>query len=134
MKSDTAIVRHCVGALAATVAALLPALQARAQLVDIAWSAAGEFERSLTVAPDKFAELCGALNPGQSVQWRFEASKSLDFNLHFHVGKDVRYPARADQARELQGTLVVDSAQDYCWMWSNRSDAAASLQVHLRKR
>jgi len=110
------------------------ALAARAELVDIAWGADGRFARGLSIAPGKFAELCAGLNPGQSIQWRFEAGQGLDFNIHFHEGKDVRYPARADEVRASQGTLVVDSAQDYCWMWSNKSAASTKLQVELQKR
>jgi hypothetical protein len=113
---------------------LVPVLQARAELVDIVWSTAGEFERQLSIAPGKFAEVCGALKTGQSVQWRFQADRGLDFNIHFHEGNDVRYPARAGGARELQGTLAADSAQDYCWMWSNNSAAAATLRIQLQRR
>ena len=103
-------------------------------IIDIEWSGAGEFEREVSVAPGKFAEICGALQKGQAVQWRFGSSHELDFNIHFHEGAGVRYPARADQVRESQGTLAVDSAQDYCWMWSNQAAAAASLSVKLQRR
>jgi len=118
-------------AAAAACATLSPA---HAELVDIAWNASGEFQRSLNIAPGKFAELCGALKAGESVQWRFEAGDKLNFNIHFHEGKEVRYPARADQVKQSQGLLAVESAQDYCWMWTNKTAAAAGLEVHLQKR
>jgi len=127
-------VLHRAACLAAAAAALLPALQARANVVDIVWSAAGEYERNLTIAPGKFAEVCGALKTGQSVRWRFVASHGLDFNIHFHEGSEVRYPARADRVRRSKGTLAVDSAQDYCWMWSNKSANTGKVQVHLQNR
>lgn len=133
MKSDTLTVRRRVAVLAAALT-LMPMLQAGAQVIDIEWGAAGAFERKVSVAPGKFAEICGALQQGQSVQWRFGSSHELDFNIHFHEGAAVRYPTRADRVRELQGTLAVDSSQDYCWMWSNRSTAAASLSVTLQRR
>lgn len=120
-------------ASAASAVALLCAPLAQADIVDITWSAANTFERSLSIAPGKFAELCGPLKAGDTVQWRFDASQPLDFNIHFHEGKAVSYPARADQTRELQGTLTVAAAQDHCWMWTNKSAAAATLNVRLQK-
>ena len=126
--------RFRAAAIAAAATLSLSALHARAQVIDIAWSDGGEFKRSVSVAPGKFAELCGALKPGQAVQWQFEADRALDFNIHFHEGEAVRYPARTDQAPSLQGTLAVDAACDCCWMWPNKSAAPAALQVRLQRR
>jgi hypothetical protein len=134
MSTGTAFVRHRVAALAAAALALLPMTQARAQFIDVEWSPTGEFERTVSVAPGKFAEICGALQKGQAVAWRFGSSHELDFNIHFHEGAGVRYPARADRVRESQGTLAVDSAQDDCWMRSNKAAAAVSLSVELQRR
>lgn len=134
MRSDKLIVRRCFAAAAVAALTLIPMLQARAQVIDIEWSRTGEFERKVTVAPDKFAEICGALQKGQSVRWRFESSHELDFNIHFHEGSGVSYPTRGERVREPQGTLAVDAAQDYCWMWSNKSTTTASFSVTLQRR
>jgi hypothetical protein len=75
---------------------------ARAEVVDLQWQDEGRFERGLAIAPGKFAEICGPLEAGQSVQWSFKADRALDFNIRFHVGKDVRYPAQKDQVARLQ--------------------------------
>ena len=119
---------------AASALCVSPLPATAAQVVDIAWNDAGDFERKLSVAPGSFVELCGALERGQTVAWRVEASGALDFNIHFHEGKAVRTPARAEQARDARGKLSVESAQDYGWMWSNKAAAAASVQVQLEKR
>ena len=123
-------------ALAVASATLWPALSARADeaVVEIAWGDGGRYARSLNIAPGKFAELCGALAAGTSVPWRFEADQPLDFNIHFHLDKDVRYPARADQVRRADGTLAADAAQAYCWMWTNKSAAVANVKVALERR
>jgi hypothetical protein len=107
---------------------------ARAELVDIVWTDGGRFERTLPVAAGQFAEVCGALNPGQAVHWSFASDTALDFNIHYHVDKDVRYPARRVQVDRSQGDLAVDSAQTYCWMWTNKSDTAARLVVDLLRK
>ena len=58
------------------LAVALP-VAARAEVIDITWDAAGRFERQLTVAPGKFAEVCGKLNPPVDVQWQFTANVLL---------------------------------------------------------
>ncbi|WP_088286010.1 hypothetical protein [Ideonella sp. A 288] len=107
---------------------------AQAELIDIQWPDDNRFERRLTLLPGKFAELCGPLQAGQTVEWSFEADQALDFNIHYHVGSDVRYPARQDRVARLQGQLAVDSPQDHCWMWVNKTEAAATLAVSLARR
>ena len=119
---------------AAAAALLAVATLTQAQVVDLEWTPVGTFERRIGVAPGKFAELCGALAKGQSVQWRFEAGAALDFNIHYHQGKDVTYPARATGAQRSEGTLAVDSAQEYCWMWTNKTGTAVELTVTLNRR
>ncbi len=120
-------------AAAALVAAglSLAVLPAQGEVVDIVWKEGSRFDRTLTVAPGKFAELCGELVVGKTVNWSFEADGELNFNIHYHVGKDVHYPSRMEQVRRSRGRLAVDVAQDYCWMWTNKSAAPAQLVVQL---
>lgn len=65
------------------------------------------------------------------MNWSFEADGELNFNIHYHVGKDVRYPSQMDRVRRSEGQLAVDLAQDYCWMWTNKSAATSKLEVRL---
>ena len=116
-----------------TAVVLIAGGPARAGMLEFAWSTAGTDERSVEVAPGKFAELCGPLAAGQSVAWRFESDRPLDFNIHFHVGKKVRYPARSPRVRASSGSLAARSAQDYCWMWTNPSAEVARLQFRLQR-
>jgi hypothetical protein len=106
-------------------------LSARSEVIDIVWKDGERFDRTLTLAPGNFAELCGALGAGKRVTWSFDADRELDFNIHYHVDNEVRYPSRMDRARRSEGNLTVDLAQDYCWMWTNKSAAAAKLAVRL---
>lgn len=121
------------GLLAAAASLGLAGGLAHAEVIDLVWTPAGRVERQLNVAPGKFAELCGALAKGQSVQWSYEASSTLDFSIHYHQGNDVVYRARASASRS-DGTLAVDAAQEYCWMWTNKSAAAVALLVSMQKR
>jgi hypothetical protein len=106
---------------------------ARAELGEIQWEGDGSSEREFQVAPGKFAEWCGKLRHGDRVQWSFEAAAPLDFNVHYHEGKDVRFPAHQDRIAKAVGILDVTLEQDYCWMWTNKSQAAVALKARLRK-
>lgn len=113
--------------------AILCSTAARADIIDIAWNEQGRFERRVSVAPGKFAEVCGKLARADSVAWRFDASGPLNFNIHYHEGKDVRYPERRDALAGASGRLQVVLDQDYCWMWTNKSGQAVDLNVLLTR-
>ena len=49
------------------------AIDARAERVEIAWDKAGRFETTVSVAPGKFAEVCGKLAQSQSFAWSFKS-------------------------------------------------------------
>ena len=118
-------------ALAPALAAIAPGT--RAEIVDIAWDADGRFERNVHVAPGKFAEICGKLPAGLKVGWHFEASAALDFNVHYHVGKEVVFPSKLNAVATAKDTLATKIDQDYCWMWSNKTAAVASIMVKLQR-
>ena len=109
------------------------AIDARAELVEIAWDKADRFETALSVAPGKLAEVCGKLAQGQSVAWSFKGDRPMNFNIHYHEGKQVVFPTKQDAAVDAQGKLDVSLSQDYCWMWTNKTDLPALLQLVLRR-
>jgi len=85
------------------------------------------------IAAGKFVEVCGKLPAGLKVRWNFEAGAPLDFNVHFHVGKDVVFPSKLGAVATARDTLDTKIEQDYCWMWSNKSAAPATLTVNLQR-
>src|SRR5450755_349229 len=87
--------------------ALLTALPvAWADVVDIKWSDDGRFAHEGTVAAGKFAEVCGKLPAGTSVRWDFEASTPLDFNVHYHFGKEVVFPSKLAAVAMAKDTVL----------------------------
>jgi Cu/Ag efflux protein CusF len=104
---------------------------ARAELAAIQWSDSGASAHEFHVTPGKFAEWCGKLRAGDKVAWHFDAALPLDFNIHYHEGKDVRFPAKHDSVAKAGGTLDVAVAQHYCWMWTNKSGAPALVKASL---
>ncbi len=121
--------------LAATIAVVLASISipAMAQIVDVVWDEGGLFERKLNVAPGKFVEVCGKLPAGLKVRWEFEGSTPLDFNVHYHVAKEVIFPSKLTATTTANDTLATKIEQSYCWMWSNKSPAEAALTVRLRR-
>ena len=122
---------------ALTLAAwLLPALAGHAvgaELVDIRWPGDGRYLHQASIAPGKFVELCGKLPAGLRVRWDFDADRPLDFNVHYHLGKQVMFPFKRSAVAQAGDTLDVQAEQDYCWMWTNKSAAPAALSVTLQR-
>ena len=107
-------------------------LAAAAEIVDIKWDA-GAFAHKAGIAPKKFLEICGKAKMGDAVAWQFKGSAPTDFNIHYHVGKDVSYPENRKEVASADGTLSAPLDQDYCWMWSNRSAQAIDIEVTLKQ-
>lgn len=115
------------------LAMLVVASAARAELVEIRRSPGGDFTHRSSIAPGKFAEVCGKLTKGASIAWKFESSVPLNFNIHYHAGRDVVFPAKADGVSSSSGRLEVAVDQDYCWMWSNKASDASELRLSLER-
>lgn len=125
--------KHIRTWVALATATLSGAALAAAHIVDIAWSHDGRFAHKAQIAAGKFVEVCGKLAVGDGVRWSFSAAAPVDFNIHYHVGKDVVFPAKQAQVSAGRDTLKVAVAQDYCWMWSNKGDKPVSLAVTLHR-
>ena len=104
-----------------------------AEIIEVKWNADGKFEHTQSVASGKFVEICETLAKGSAAAWQFKASAPLNFNVHFHQGKEVAFPEKQDGVSELRGTLIAKSNNDYCWMWTNKGDTPTTLSVLLTK-
>lgn len=116
----------------AIATATLGITPARAEVVEIVWDSSGVFQRAVVIEPGKFAEVCGRLRKGQSIAWSFQSGVPMNFNIHYHEGSSVVFPARQGQTASLEGKLEAPTDQDYCWMWENHSGAKDTLSVVLR--
>ena len=106
---------------------------ASSHIVDIAWSPEGRFAHQAQIAAGKFVEVCGKLAAGNSVRWNFTAAAPVDFNIHYHVGKEAVFPVKQAQVAVGGDTLKVAVAQDYCWMWTNKGESPAMLRLTLKR-
>ena len=85
------------------------------------------------MSPYKIHEACVKLAPGDRLDWRFESLAPVDFNIHYHEGKAVKFPAKQDGVAKGSGKLGVEIQQDYCWMWTNKSTKESTLRVTLQR-
>jgi hypothetical protein len=110
---------------------------AHAAVTDIRWTDAGTFAQTLAVAPGKAAEVCGEIDPKDTIAWKFSADAPLEFNIHRHAWKDVIYATRSFATRELSGkfdsSFTHKGRHEWCWMWTNDTKNPAALQVLLTR-
>jgi hypothetical protein len=83
------------------------------------------------IRPGKIAEECFKLPAGGAVGYAFEASASVDFNVHYHRGNDVFYPVKRDAIRQADDRFTAPSAEEYCLMWTNPSAQAVTVKGRL---
>ncbi len=107
--------------------------EAMAKVVDIVWTASGQFKHEGAVAAGKLLELCGPIGVGKRVNWAFESAEPLEGNVHVHVGKDVVYPTKFSALSAAQGQLVAAQPEDHCWMWTNKSLVPVQLKAELKR-
>ena len=119
--------------VAAFATASLTTTSARAEVVEIVWDSSGSFQRAVEVEPGQFAAVCGRLRKGQAVAWSFKAGVPMDFNIHYHEGSRVVFPAKQNQTASYEGRLDASTDQDYCWMWQNGSGVKDTVSVVLRR-
>src|SRR5512147_1103703 len=62
-----------------------------------------------SIPPRKIAEECFKLPAGKAIGYAFESSAPVDFNIHYHVGKDVVYPVKRDQVRQAVDRFTAPS-------------------------
>lgn len=108
--------------------AVLPML---ALLCSAALAGEGPGPYSFTLSGKAFDERCLHLDAGQSIQYRFKASAPVDFNIHYHRGKDVVFPVRKAGVREASGTFKAKGADGYCLMWEHKGSGSAAVEGTL---
>lgn len=97
----------------------------------VAGEGAGPY--SFNLAGKAFDERCLKLAEGESIRYRFRASEPVDFNIHYHRGRDVIYPVKRSAVREADAVFRSDRAEDYCLMWEHAGSGAAAIEGTLER-
>ncbi|MEY3755063.1 MAG: hypothetical protein RLY27_1671, partial [Pseudomonadota bacterium] len=60
----------------------------QAELISFKLDSNLSFKTQSNIQPGKFSEVCGKLKKGNLIRWQFDSSAPLDFNIHYHEGKE----------------------------------------------
>jgi len=88
------------------------------------------------IEPGKFYETCIELNSGQVLNYSFNSSIDVDFNIHYHSDEGRKYAIKKNQITSFKGELVCDEMdfyskkqKNFCMIWSNFNENAARLKL-----
>nr|WP_314862678.1 hypothetical protein [uncultured Undibacterium sp.] len=126
------IIRHSLVILTA-VTIMSTVSSAQASLLELKWNEQGEFRHQGQIKAGGILEVCGKLPNKLRIDWDFKSDQALESNIHFHLGKKVKLPVKLAAKSEWKDRFETKLAQDYCWMWSNRSDQVAEITLSLVK-
>lgn len=113
---------------AAVVLALTGAACATAPAPDAPKSVSGR-----ALASRELHEECLKLAPGDRVEYAFESTEPVDFNIQYHEVKVVVIPIAREATRADAGVFAARLAHDYCLTWQAGA-AGASLDYRMRFR
>ncbi|MGL4230225.1 MAG: hypothetical protein ACRCWJ_02565 [Casimicrobium sp.] len=89
------------------------------------------FEKTVSIAPGKVAEVCADFAKNDRAQWAFSSSANVAFNIHRHQGKEVVFDTKQANSASLNGELISDSKHEWCWMWTNETKAVVTVRPVL---
>ena len=115
---------HGTDASIAPMKRLAPLALAAIALAALAAQAQEKRAVSFALEPAKVHEECMRLEAGDKRRFHWKADAPVDFNIHYHEGKDVFFPLKRDAMRGDGGTFTAKIAQDYCWMWTAKNAPA----------
>ncbi len=84
--------------------------------------------KNIQIKAGKIHENCFKLKTSESIDYSFKASSNVAFNIHYHVGKKVKYPVKMDSVLQHTKTFKADFSQHYCLMWSNKGSETVTLE------
>jgi hypothetical protein len=88
--------------------------------------------KSETIKPSGIHEDCMEMVPGQILEYSFEASNPLNFNVHYHEDHNVVYGITKDGVSSDKGTFLCEKKQYYCLMWTNAGSEPVNLTYSYR--
>ena len=77
-----------------------------------------------TLEPQKDFEVCTKMQKGETRRYSWRSDNAVDFNIHYHRGKEVTYPVKRTSMRGDGGSFTAKDADEYCWMWTAKNGRA----------
>jgi hypothetical protein len=83
--------------------------------------------------PYQFHEECVVLAVGDRLEFAFESTEPVLFNVHYRENRAVVMPITREGTRAAAGVLPIVIAQDYCATWE-AGPAGALIDYRMRVR
>ena len=109
---------------------LIPPCIAKDSLSKLHKTSKGQLEA--TIEPGKIHEKCLKLISGQVLDYSFETSRPMDFNIHYHKSKEVIYSVPQKSIFRKKSFFNPEREEVYCMMWSNPSAESISLTYQFQ--
>ncbi len=88
---------------------------------------------ALAIHPYETHEQCAHLAPDDRLEYAFEATEPVAFDIRYHEGSVVVAPIVRESTRGDTGVFVARITRDYCLVWE-AGGAGALLDYRLRLR
>ncbi len=88
---------------------------------------------ALAIHPYETHEQCAHLAPDDRLEYAFEATEPVAFDIRYHEGSVVVAPIVRESTRGDAGVFVARITRDYCLVWEG-GGAGALLDYRLRLR
>lgn len=90
-------------------------------------------EKAVIINPSGIHEDCLEVLPTQILDYSFEASKPVKFNIHYHLVEGTAYPVSIDKVSTRGGIFHPKKQQKYyCMEWKNPHSESVSLNYRFR--
>jgi len=77
--------------------------------------------------PSGIHEDCFEMLPGEMLDYSFESTKTVKFNIHCHEGSDIIYNVIKNDITSDKGNFSPRIKQYYCLMWTNPHHEALTI-------
>ena len=85
------------------------------------------------IAPYATQEECARLGAGDRLDYRYDSSAPVDFDIHYHEDNATLAPIVREQSTSDSGTFEAHVARDYCLLWqAGPPGAIISYRIMLR--
>ena len=121
-------------ACAPLVAALIAAIWLCGCAATLTEAGGPKIVRAHPVPSYQVHEECFKLDERDRVDYGFESTEPVDFNIHYHEGQAVVMPIAREKSRGDAGIYVARIAQDYCLMWeAGAAGALIDYRIQIRR-
>ena len=87
----------------------------------------------LAIAPYATHEACLSMQPGERLDWRYESTAPLAFEIHYREGNAVLAPIVRSGTAADSGTFEARLRETYCAAWeAGANGAIVSYRLSLR--